>query len=57
MNRTSREDIYDLGLHDLLSIEEHNHLLKEQDHIYNYIRPHEALGTQTPNQYYVSTKS
>jgi transposase InsO family protein len=56
MNRTSREEIYDLGLHALMTIEEHTQLLKEQDYIYNYIRPHEALGMLTPNEYYVSTK-
>jgi putative transposase len=47
MNRTSREEVYDLGLHQLLSIPEHNQLLKDQDYIYNYIRPHEALGLRT----------
>lgn len=56
MNRTSREEIYDLGLHALMTIEEHNQLLKEQDYIYNHIRPHEALGMLTPEEYYVSTK-
>jgi transposase InsO family protein len=56
MNRTSREEIYDLGLHDLLSISEHNQLLEEQDYIYNHIRPHETLGQKTPNKYYESIK-
>lgn len=56
MNRTSREEVYDLGLHDLTTIDEHNDLLKEQDYIYNHIRPHEALGMLTPEEYYVSTK-
>jgi putative transposase len=56
MNRTSREEIYDLGLHALMTIDEHNQLLKDQDYIYNHVRPHEALGMQTPNEYYVSTK-
>lgn len=56
MNRTSREEIYDLGLHALMTVEEHNRLLKDQDYIYNHIRPHEALGMLTPNEYYVSTK-
>lgn len=51
MNRTSREEVYDLGLHELTNIEEHNRLLTEQDHIYNHIRPHEALGMLTPNEY------
>jgi putative transposase len=56
MNRTSREEVYDLGLHDLTTIDEHNQLLEEQDYIYNHIRPHEALGMLTPDEYYVSTK-
>jgi len=56
MNRTSREEIYDLGLHTLMTIEEHNQLLKDQDYIYNHIRPHEALGMLTPEEYYDSTK-
>lgn len=56
MNRTSREEVYDLGLHALMTIEEHNRLLKEQDYIYNHIRPHEALGMQTPDEYIVSIK-
>lgn len=56
MNRTSREEVYDLGLHDLTTIEEHNQLLEEQDYIYNHIRPHEALGMLTPDEYYVSSK-
>jgi transposase InsO family protein len=54
MNRTSREEIYDLALHALMTVEEHNQLLKDQDYIYNYIRPHEALGMRTPQEYYVS---
>jgi transposase InsO family protein len=56
MNRTSREEIYDLGLHALTNITEHDNLLKEQDYIYNHIRPHEALGMKTPQEYYDSTK-
>lgn len=56
MNRTSREEIYDLGLHDLLNIEEHNRLLYDQDYTYNHIRPHEAIGMRTPDEYYTSTK-
>jgi putative transposase len=57
MNRTSREEIYDLGLHDLMTISEHNQLLEEQDHIYNYIRPHESLGLKAPSRYYESIKN
>ena len=56
MNRTSREEIYDLALHVNTTIEEHNQLLKEQDYIYNYIRPHEALGLITPAAYYESIR-
>lgn len=56
MNRTSREEIYDLGMHHLLSIAEHNQLLKDQDYIYNHIRPHEALGLAAPIKYYESIK-
>jgi transposase InsO family protein len=57
MNRTSREEIYDLSLHANTTIDEHNQLLKDQDYIYNYIRPHEALGMKTPNEYYESIKT
>ena len=56
MNRTSREEVYDLGLHDLMTIEEHNKLLEEQDYIYNHIRPHETLGLKAPSKYYESIK-
>lgn len=56
MNRTSREEVYDLGLHDLLTVSEHNQLLEEQDYIYNNIRPHETLGLIAPSKYYESTK-
>jgi putative transposase len=56
MNRTSREGVYDLGLHELMTIEEHNKLLEEQDYIYNHIRPHESLGLKTPTKYYESIK-
>ena len=56
LQRTSREEIYDLGLADATTIEEHNQLLARQDYIYNHIRPHEALGMLTPKEYYASTK-
>jgi transposase InsO family protein len=56
MNRTSREEIYDLALHANLSIDEHNQLLKDQDYIYNNVRPHEALRMLTPKEYYESIK-
>jgi putative transposase len=52
MNRTSREEIYDVGFDIASSIDEHNRLLKEQDYIYNNVRPHEALGMMTPQAYY-----
>jgi transposase InsO family protein len=52
MNRTSREEIYDLGLVMATTLEEHNQLLVEQDYVYNHIRPHEALGMKTPQAYY-----
>ena len=53
-NRTSREEIYDLGLHQATTIEQHNQLLQEQDNTYNSVRPHEALGMLTPEEYYES---
>lgn len=56
LQRTSREEIYDLGMADATTIEEHNRLLARQDYIYNHIRPHEALGLRTPNEYYVGIK-
>lgn len=56
MNRTSREEIYDLGLHHLLTVAEHNQLLQEQDRIYNHIRPHETLGLKAPMRYHEATK-
>lgn len=56
MNRTSREEVYDLGLHELTSIDEHNQLLKQQDYVYNHIRPHEALGMLTPDEYIETIK-
>jgi putative transposase len=57
MNRTSREEIYDLALHELTSIDEHNDLLRQQDYIYNHIRPHEALGLKAPARYHESIKT
>lgn len=53
MQRTSREEIYDIK--DVsLDIDEHNRLLEEQDHIYNFIRPHDSLDLMTPDEYYLS---
>jgi putative transposase len=54
MQRTSREEIYDLKPMPL-TLQEHNQLLLEQDYIYNYIRPHDSLNLLTPNEYYLTT--
>ena len=51
--RTSKEEIYDI-MDIPEDIEQHNKLLKEQDDIYNRIRPHDSLDLLTPNQYYLS---
>jgi len=53
MQRTSREEIYDLNPMPF-SLEEHNKLLEEQDYVYNFIRPHDALDLLTPNEYYLT---
>lgn len=54
MQRTSREEIYDIkAVSD--NVDEHNQLLKEQDRIYNYVRPHDALDLLTPYEYYLAT--
>lgn len=53
MQRTSREEIYDI-LDVPLDLDEHNLLLKEQDRIYNNIRPHDSLALLTPNEYYAA---
>jgi transposase InsO family protein len=53
MQRTSREEIYDI-LDVPEDIEEHNKLLKEQDYVYNCIRPHDSLDLLTPDEYYLS---
>jgi transposase InsO family protein len=50
MQRTSREEIYDLKPMPF-TIEEHNQLLKQEDYIYNYIRPHDSLNLLTPSEY------
>jgi len=50
MQRTSREEIYDLKPMPF-TIEEHNELLRQEDYIYNHIRPHDSLNLLTPNEY------
>ena len=53
MQRTSREEIYDIK--DVSEdIDEHNKFLEEQDHIYNFIRPHDSLDLITPDEYYLN---
>jgi transposase InsO family protein len=54
MQRTSREEIYDIKPMPL-TLDEHNQLLEKEDYIYNYIRPHDALDLLTPNEYYLTT--
>jgi len=52
MQRTSREEIYDIKAMPL-TLDEHNKLLEKEDFIYNHIRPHDALDLLTPNEYYL----
>jgi len=50
-NRTHREEFYEVE--DIeLKLEDHNHQLEEWNHTYNYIRPHQALGYLTPNEFH-----
>ena len=49
-HRTHREEFYDL-VEVPEPLAEHNALLQRWEHIYNTIRPHEALGYLTPKQY------
>lgn len=56
MQRTSKEEIYDIQLVPL-AIQEHNQLLKKEDQIYNHIRPHDSLNLLTPNEYYSANYS
>lgn len=53
MQRTSREEVYDLCPMPL-NVLEHNELLAKEDYVYNYIRPHDSLDLLTPNEYYLS---
>lgn len=55
MQRTSREEIYDIQFIPPL-VADLNLLLKEQDYIYNHIRPHDSLDLATPDEYYEATK-
>jgi putative transposase len=50
-NRTHREEFYEVE-EISLSLEEHNKQLENWEHVYNYIRPHQALDYLTPNEYY-----
>ena len=54
MQRTSREEIYDIKPMPL-TLDEHNQLLEKEDYIYNHIRPHDSLDLLTPNEYYLTT--
>jgi len=49
-HRTHQEEFYDL-VEIPEPLAEHNALLQRWEHIYNTIRPHEALGYLTPKQY------
>jgi putative transposase len=52
-NRTYREEYYEVE--DIpLQLEKHNHQLERYLETYNYVRPHQALDYQTPNEYYRS---
>jgi transposase InsO family protein len=49
-HRTHQEEFYDLvEVPDALA--EHNALLQEWERIYNTVRPHQALGYRTPQEY------
>ena len=50
-NRTHREEFYEVE-EISLSLEEHNRQLENWEHVYNHIRPHQALDYLTPNEYY-----
>jgi len=51
LQRTHQEEFYDLLEETPESIPVHNALLREWEEIYNTIRPHEALGYLTPNEF------
>ena len=54
--KTDSEEFWDFEDPDA-NLEELNRLAREWDYVYNYIRPHQALGDKTPMQYYASIKS
>lgn len=49
-HRTYREEFYDL-VELPESLAEHNALLRQHEDLYNSVRPHQALGFLTPNEY------
>lgn len=50
-NRTSREEFYEVE--DIEErLEDHNRQLEEWNRVYNYVRPHQALGYLTPDEFY-----
>jgi putative transposase len=50
-NRTHREEFYEVQDVELL-LEGHNRQLEAWNKTYNFIRPHQALGYLTPNEFY-----
>lgn len=56
MQRTSREEVYDLNPMPL-NIIEHNELLIHKDYIYNYISPRDLLDLLTPNEYFLTKQA
>jgi len=50
-NRTHREEFYEVEDIEIL-LEGHNRQLEEWNKTYNYIRPHQSLGYQTPHEFY-----
>jgi len=55
--RTHQEEFYDLLEEIPESIPVHNALLREWEEIYNAVRPHEALGYLTPNEFLARVES
>lgn len=50
-NGTHRQEFYEVSEIEL-SLVEHNKQLERWEHVYNYIRPHQALDYLTPDEYY-----
>jgi putative transposase len=50
-NGTHRREFYEVEEVEL-SLNEHNKQLERWEHIYNYIRPHQAIDYLTPDEYY-----